>query len=209
MLYVVNPARIDFFYCLWTRPPPSIDFNDSPEATRTMTPFSPRVRAATYAAQPMPTHGLVIPSPWWWAVLGLDCGLANIGAPFDLDGPIAIIAGYVPARENRRDQEAISKILTAQGRYFNDAYTQPWDRLKAMSRIVGVCTAGGRVEDADAYGLWWDGPSAIKTSEPVLLSMPWPLEQTPGTGQQVVELTERDRLNLHSALHQRAANPMY
>lgn len=172
-----------------------------------MTPFSPRARAAAYARLQSPTHAIVIPSPWWFAVLGLDCGVANIGEPHDLRGPLAIIAGYSSRFDNTRDVAAMLKIWKAQGGYFADVYRQPWERRAAADKFVGVVTAHGRMEDHDAEGLWFDGPAAIRTTDPVLLGSPWRVETPLTVGQQVVELTERDRLNFTQALFQRAAMP--
>ncbi len=169
--------------------------------------FSPKQRAAAYSRLSPPTHAIVIPSPWWFAVLGLDVGVANIGEPLDLYGPLAVIGGPAAAADNSRDQEVMRDLWRQRGGYGHDVFMQPWSRVKAAGKFLGVCTAHGRMEDAEAAGLWFDGPSAINTAEPVLLGSPLTVTSPYSDGQQVVELTQQDRHAIQDALFTRAAMP--
>lgn len=167
--------------------------------------YSPRERAAHYIAQPPPALAISIPSPWWWAVLGLDCGMINVGSAVVVPpGPVAIVAAASRPRDNLADQNAIAAILKAEGRPTFDAYWQPWSRLSAAQRFVGVCTVTGEVGDSDAKGLWFDGPRGIVVTEPLLFRAPYKADLRHARGDEVIPLDDRARSLITDALRDRA-----
>lgn len=175
-----------------------------------MQPFDPRQRAGEYLKRRLPRIAIVMPSPWWWAVLGLDSGVINIGSlvEFEPDESVAILVRPTPAREVSADERAIDSILRASGRPTFDAYRKPWRSTVAQNKFVGVCKAVRTSLDHDAAGHWWDGPVGLVTKEPLLFTSPAAAriaaKRPPG---EIVTLPQEDRESIYHALMDKSVRP--
>ncbi len=145
-----------------------------------MTPFDPAERARSYQSR-IPQLAVEVPEPWWWAVLGLDCGVINVptldGLSFktpatvgelDAFGTIAVIATGQNVRDRNEDVKTIAAVLRAEGK-ISDLHATYMDGYpQARDKVVGLATVTGTMDDDTAEGLWFVGPYALRVTEPVV-----------------------------------------
>lgn len=112
-----------------------------------------------------PTAALAVDDPWWWAVLALGADAINIHFDCSHRGPLAIVSRPQKPWHRNRDVEAIAAILKGQGRPSFDAYRCP----QADGKVVGLVDVVDCHGDAEAEGLWFVGPYALKVEKQCLL----------------------------------------